>query len=65
MFKRDRMYEDDALRCRGCGYDLSGLRIGDKCPECAARIETSLPPLPRNGHAVGGLVSLAWAIGHL
>jgi hypothetical protein len=33
-----------ALPCAGCGYDLRGRMVGDKCPECGTVIEQLAPP---------------------
>jgi hypothetical protein len=33
-----------ALSCAGCGYDLRGRMVGDKCPECGTAIEQLAPP---------------------
>ena len=30
------------VACRSCGYNLRGLRPGDRCPECGASIDQSL-----------------------
>ena len=43
--------------CAHCGYDLSGTRIGEKCPECGNLVNFSRPPVyPTNGNAVASLV---------
>jgi hypothetical protein len=32
----------DDLHCIKCGYNLRGIRVGDRCPECAAQVGDSL-----------------------
>jgi len=34
--------------CRGCGYDLKGLRKGDRCPECGKAIEPARRPMSKH-----------------
>lgn len=36
--------------CRSCGYDLKGLRIGGRCPECGEVIKSIRIPGPREGN---------------
>ncbi|GAB5495560.1 MAG: hypothetical protein Phyf2KO_06400 [Phycisphaerales bacterium] len=46
-----------AFRCAYCNYDLSGTRIGDKCPECGNIVNfRSVPMYQSNGAAVASLV---------
>ena len=33
---------DPALHCRGCGYDLRGLRADSRCPECGMEIWSTI-----------------------
>lgn len=33
---------DQHLSCPGCGYDLIGLKVADRCPECGAPIRTKV-----------------------
>lgn len=32
----------ERLTCAACGYDLRGLSVLDRCPECGLRIATSI-----------------------
>lgn len=55
--------------CAYCGYDLSGTRIGEKCPECGNLVNFQQPPIYRsNGNAVAslvlGIVSIVGCMGY-
>ncbi len=43
-------------RCTSCGYELVGLRVEDRCPECGAPVWGSNTPKPTSGLAVTSLV---------
>lgn len=57
-----------SLRCRSCGYDLRGLRLEFRCPECGLPVKTTVdetidvpphdPPPVRNPRQLGN--SLVW-----
>ncbi|NRA58758.1 MAG: hypothetical protein HRU13_11655 [Phycisphaerales bacterium] len=64
----------ERLRCAACSYDLRGLSVLDRCPECGLRIATSIlaivdpraqefEPIRRPRAVAIGL--LAWALGAL
>lgn len=44
-----------APRCRACGYDLTGMRVEECCPECGQRIWET----PTHPHVTGRAV---WAL---
>jgi hypothetical protein len=45
----------DDLACIGCGYNLRGMRVGDRCPECGGHVGDSLFLLARPNVAGRGL----------
>lgn len=48
-----------SLTCVACGYNLTGVTIGGKCPECGADVDASLyaaGSAPPNGFAITSLV---------
>jgi hypothetical protein len=53
--------DENALLCEGCGYILSGLPAGSRCPECAKPMAESLPetrglpPWEQNGSVGAGI----------
>ena len=64
----------ERLRCAACSYDLRGLSVLDRCPECGLRIATSIlaivdpraqefEPIRKPRAVAVGL--LAWALGAL
>ena len=46
------------VKCLTCGYDLCGLDIAGKCPECATAVVASNPECPRCVKESGRRVSL-------
>jgi hypothetical protein len=40
LFSTEHQHEQARLpaRCRKCGYELTGLRVEESCPECGTRI---------------------------
>lgn len=49
--RRRRWYDG---RCESCGYDMSGLRSADRCPECGSGW-TPTTPAPSPGPAASGV----------
>lgn len=51
------MAEQDGARCGSCGYDLSGLGIEGRCPECGQTFDRisgeGLKPDARSGRSFG------------
>ena len=48
----------DDLACIGCGYNLRGIRVGARCPECGGHVGDSLFLLAKPdvvGHALNGV----------
>ncbi len=41
-------------RCRGCGYELAGLRSDQGCPECGEKVSKTLDPADRPGNGPPG-----------
>lgn len=41
--------QSTTIRCRGCGYDLSGTSVGGKCPECGMSVAETLRPVVHPG----------------
>jgi predicted RNA-binding Zn-ribbon protein involved in translation (DUF1610 family) len=54
-------------RCWKCGYELSGIRVDGKCPECGIDIWSRPPSSQTNGLAIAsmvvGIVSLVTLMG--
>jgi len=48
---------ESAIPCLSCGFDLRGLRLGERCPECGTAINAIAPPAgQRSGPAVASMV---------
>jgi Zn-finger nucleic acid-binding protein len=47
-----------SVRCVKCGYDLRGLSIAGKCPECGSLITRTIPKCPRCFQQGKGSVAL-------
>lgn len=47
-----------SIACTGCGYDLRGLYVGNRCPECARDVRASVPSCPRCSASRGEVVAL-------
>lgn len=45
-----------APECQSCGYELTGMKIGEACPECGNEIRTLISERESNGWATLGLV---------
>lgn len=43
-------------RCAACGFDLTGISVGQKCPECGSTIVQFAVSSESNGQAVTALV---------
>ncbi len=41
---RDTAAPDRSPRCPGCQYELTGLRVEDRCPECGDPVWTDIEP---------------------
>lgn len=44
------------MPCVSCGYDLTGITLGSRCPECGSVVRFGGPDLPGSGKAVTSLV---------
>ena len=44
------------MPCISCGYDLTGITLGSRCPECGGEVRYGGPNLPGSGKAVTSLV---------
>lgn len=45
--------------CVSCGYDLRGLSVAGKCPECGTEASRSVPQCPRCGESGESVIALA------
>ena len=48
----------DDLPCIKCGYNLRGIRVGDRCPECGAQAGDSLFVLAKSDSVGNGLTGI-------
>lgn len=47
---------DRSITCRSCGYDLRGVALGSRCPECGTPVVQAGAAAMSSGKAVASLV---------